>query len=193
MQVQKLLSRLMARLTAGGGVMATQGAKATGPTSKNVAPADLVRRFFSDVMSGESKTAPAQVLGDKVVVHGAGRWDVKGRAGVVKLLGESREKLPHFGISINSILELDDLVICRWTGLGSVTGIWPIPVVGLEVPGAVSVFRVSQQRIVEIWSLDPSFDPSDWEEDDDDGPVGGAPAGPRWVPPKPTSKPPSDR
>lgn len=164
-----------------------------GSTPKAATPQELVRRFFSDVISGESKTAPAQVLGDKVVVHGAGRWDVQGRGDVLKLLEASREKLPHFGISVDSILELGDIVVCRWTGTGSITGVWPIPVVGLEVPGAISVFRINDQRIVEVWSMDPSFDPSDWEEDDDDGPVGGAPAGPRWVPPRPTPKPRSDK
>ena len=155
---------------------------------KAVTPRTIVERFFTEVIPGEPGAAPAQLLSDKIVVHGAGRWDVTGRAAVLKLLEKARTAVPHFEIAVDSILEVGDIAVCRWTGAGSLTGVWPIPVIALEVPGAISVFRVSEQRIAEIWALDPSFDPSDWENDDEDGPVGGASAGPRWIPPKPQAK-----
>jgi hypothetical protein len=152
-------------------------------------PSDVVRRLFNDVLSGASPDAAPKVVDQNVVIHGAYPQDITGIASLRKLVATYQDTLQTIRISADSTIEIGDIVVCRWSARGKIANVWPLPVVKLDIPGAVSTFRLRNSRIIEIWALDISFDPSDYEEDDDDGPVGSAPPGPRWVPPEPTSKP----
>jgi predicted ester cyclase len=133
-------------------VAATPGTFCTEDTpDKNLA---IVRRWTEDVIDQGNLDVLDEIADPNIVHHPGAFPDVQGVDAVKQVVGNLRTVFPDINDTIDEAFVDGDIVVVRWSGTGTQDG----PFLGMEPTGTpvmmtgINVYRLSCDRIVEIWS-----------------------------------------
>jgi steroid delta-isomerase-like uncharacterized protein len=114
----------------------------------------LVRRFFDEFCNQRRGEVIGELIADDYISHGPQAPPAEGPDGVRERVGLYQEAVDgHW--NVEEIFSGGDRVVARWTGTGTHRG----ELMGVEPTGAaiaidaISVFRISNGRIAEEWTV----------------------------------------
>jgi steroid delta-isomerase-like uncharacterized protein len=115
----------------------------------------LIRRFYEEVW-GKGNVDVA----DEVFAAGYIRHDLRpgnplpGPAGQKQIAADFRAAFPDLHFTLELLVAEADMVVGRWTAIGTNTGLWGnIPPTGkIAKFSAVNIFRIANGKVVEIWN-----------------------------------------
>ena len=120
------------------------------PTERNMA---TVSQFVEEAYNGGDQAAVDHFISRNHVLHPSGRPDLIGREGVKEYLAEVRTGFPDVRIIAEDQFAEGDQVAVRWRITGTHEGEYQwIPPTGKHASiGCLSIFRLSEGKIVENW------------------------------------------
>ncbi len=115
---------------------------------------EIVRRWTDEVIDQGNLDVLDEIADPNVVHHPGAFPDVQGVENVKQTIENLRTVFPDINDTVDDAFVDGDLVVVRWSGTGTQNG----PFLGVEPTGTevmmtgINVYRVSCDRIVEIWS-----------------------------------------
>jgi predicted ester cyclase len=116
----------------------------------------VVTRFFDEVLTGHDLDALAELASPDILIHPAAmpcEAGFYGVAGARQWLEASWDAFPDLTVTDDSTVAHGDIVAVRWSARGTSTGrFMMLPPTGATVEyGGVSMYRVEDDKIAEIW------------------------------------------
>ncbi len=115
----------------------------------------LIRYFYEEVWNKGNLNAADEVFAAEYVRHDLRPGNaLPGPEGQKRIAGDFRAAFPDLHMQVDVMIAEDDLVMARWTTIGTNTGAWgSVPATGKQVKfSGVNIFRIANGKVVEIWN-----------------------------------------
>ena len=115
----------------------------------------LIRYFYEEVWNKGDLEAADQVFAAEYVRHDLRPGNaLPGPEGQKRIAGDFRSAFPDLHMNVDLMIAENDLVMARWTTVGTNTNAWgSVPATGKHIRfSGVNIFRIADGKVVEIWN-----------------------------------------
>ncbi len=114
----------------------------------------LAQRWTDEVWTQQALDVLDEIAAPEIVHHGGAFPDAHGVEAVKAGVGSVLAAFPDIQVSVDDAVAADDLVVVRWSGMGTQEGDYlGIAGAGKEIPWTgINIYRIHCGKIVESWS-----------------------------------------